>query len=420
MKRVSRFLAISATAIILPLSSQAGFEWVAPEKVQEPVYQAPQQPVIQKPMMQEPVMAPKMIEPMQAEDLIPPSAAVPQMAAVPPEPVVREGLFDVHDGFGTDIPLVIAVRQIVPEDYTYAFDIDVNMSERVSWDGGEPWIDVLDKTLADQGMKADLNGNAIRISLIPASQAMKTTHSHKPMTLKHVSMQPAQNAEVEMHHETKSVVKTDKPVIEPIKDHEMMAPVSETEAEVEEVAAAEETQKQDKLAMFKKAEPVKAEEAAEESMQEPVDLQRRAKPMYSDHQPVVAEEPIHNANATPETVVKPVPIALPQHDVTPASSHADQFVKYDDSKVHYWSAAQGADVKSLLMSWSKKVGVTLYWGARSDYQLKMPIELHGTYTQAVQAVLGSYGEQTPRPWGRFHPNLADGKSILIVQNFPDY
>lgn len=406
MKRVSRFLAISATAIIVPFSAQAGFEWVAPEKAEQPVYQAPQMPAA----------APQIIEPMQAEDLVPPSPTVaPPAMAVPAAPVKREGLFDIHEGFGTDIPLVIAVRQIVPENYTYAFDIDVNMSERVSWNGGEPWIDVLDKTLADQGMKADLNGNAVRISLMSASDMIKTTQTHEPVHMKHVSMASSAPQAVA------PAPKTERPVIQHGPQHDTMVPESKSEVVAPEYKSEK---KADKFAMFKKAEPVEERTVAtapvpSAPMQEPIDLQRRQKPVYSDHG--MDDTGMMSANAQAETIVQPLPIAVPQHDVVPSVSiDGQQFMKYDATKVHYWSAAQGADVKALLTSWSKKVGVTLYWGARSDYELKMPVELHGTYTEAVQAVLETYGEQTPRPWGRFHPNLSDGKSILIVQNYPDY
>lgn len=408
MKRVSKFLVISATAIILPMSAQAGFEWVPPAQTPAPVYQAPE------PMIEESA-EPQMIKPMQVEELVPPSEPVgPKVVAMPPEPVEREGLFDIHEGFGTDIPLVIAVRQIVPEEYTYSFDIDVNMSERVSWDGGEPWIDVLDDILAGAGMSAELKDMSLRISLMSADMAIKTTQSHQPVNLKQVSMQPKESVS-----EPAPMMKAEKAEMHHEKEHSAMMPAPHEHTETAQ-------EKHDKMAQFKKAEPkhqdhVEMTEASDDTMQEPIDLQRRQKPMYSDQSQDSQPKPMEAQPVSAPATVTPMPVADSDSAVISIDEAPDaDFVKFDDGKHYYWSAAEGADVKALLARWSDRAGVTIYWGARSDYRLPVPIELHGTYAQAVQAVLETYGQQVPRPWGRFHPNLEDGKSILIVQNFPNY
>ena len=55
---------------------------------------------------------------------------------------------DFVEGFANDIPLELALQQIVPQDWVLLFTDDVRKNELVSWHGGMPWAKVL-KQLAD-------------------------------------------------------------------------------------------------------------------------------------------------------------------------------------------------------------------------------------------------------------------------------
>lgn len=67
------------------------------------------------------------------------------------------------EGFGSDIPLVMALQQIVPPDYTYVFAGGVNPGESVSWEGGKGWTQVLNDMLLSKGLGASINGRSIQI-----------------------------------------------------------------------------------------------------------------------------------------------------------------------------------------------------------------------------------------------------------------
>ncbi len=56
--------------------------------------------------------------------------------------------FDVIEGFGSDIPLALALRQIVPAQYAFSFGPGANPGMIVSWEGGKPWNEVLKETLS--------------------------------------------------------------------------------------------------------------------------------------------------------------------------------------------------------------------------------------------------------------------------------
>lgn len=62
-------------------------------------------------------------------------------------------------GFGTDIPLSMAVKQIIP-DGCWKVNIDESLAnQRVSWTGGRPWDEVLDRMAKDHGLVVSINKN---------------------------------------------------------------------------------------------------------------------------------------------------------------------------------------------------------------------------------------------------------------------
>ncbi len=79
--------------------------------------------------------------------------------------------FDVIEGFGSDMPLALALRQIVPAHYAYAFGNGVNPGAVISWEGGLPWNEVLKNALEPAGYVYALRGKKLSISKIQTEQA---------------------------------------------------------------------------------------------------------------------------------------------------------------------------------------------------------------------------------------------------------
>ena len=98
-----------------------------------------------------------------------PVAAMPTMPKPAPlRPAVantssENGSYTEAVGFGRDLPLALALSQVVPPEYSYAFAQNVNVGTTVSWQGGKPWNVVLDEMLAPNGMKADIQDGQIVI-----------------------------------------------------------------------------------------------------------------------------------------------------------------------------------------------------------------------------------------------------------------
>ena len=72
--------------------------------------------------------------------------------------------YEVADGFGRDLPLVMAIRQIVPSEFGFVFDDGIDLNSRVSWQGGRPWDMVLQDTLSPLGLSASVRGNVVSIA----------------------------------------------------------------------------------------------------------------------------------------------------------------------------------------------------------------------------------------------------------------
>ena len=79
--------------------------------------------------------------------------------AVTPAPAAPTA--KVVDGFGKQVPLVIAMRQILPSDYGFAHRDGVDLGQLIDWQGGRPWPQVLSEALAPVGVKVTISGDTV-------------------------------------------------------------------------------------------------------------------------------------------------------------------------------------------------------------------------------------------------------------------
>ena len=81
--------------------------------------------------------------------------AVPATAAQ-----VRVGM---ADGFGKDVPLKVALLQILPLNVTAQFGQGVDAEQVVDWSGGKPWQAVLHDVVQPLHLRATVSGSVVRI-----------------------------------------------------------------------------------------------------------------------------------------------------------------------------------------------------------------------------------------------------------------
>jgi hypothetical protein len=93
----------------------------------------------------------------------------PAVEVVTYEQTLPKKSYALAYGFGKEMPLALALRQIVPASYAFSFDPKVNIGTRVSWQGGEAWNVVLKKALGDEKITAVVYDDIIYVR--PATDA---------------------------------------------------------------------------------------------------------------------------------------------------------------------------------------------------------------------------------------------------------
>jgi len=71
--------------------------------------------------------------------------------------------FTKIEGFGSDLPLALALSQVLPNGFNHSFALGVDPGTTVSWQGGKAWNDVLQDMLRPQGLMAAIKNDAVII-----------------------------------------------------------------------------------------------------------------------------------------------------------------------------------------------------------------------------------------------------------------
>ena len=84
-----------------------------------------------------------------------PKSLSPTLRRPAPQPVVA--------GFGDQVPLSFAVRQIVPARFQVAFGETVDSDTPVDWKGGKPWRPTLSDAVRPLGLTVSVVGATVTI-----------------------------------------------------------------------------------------------------------------------------------------------------------------------------------------------------------------------------------------------------------------
>ena len=90
--------------------------------------------------------------------------SLPIAAAVPARRTAAQPAIPVAHGFGHQVPLAFATRQIVPAGVKTTFGPGVDQAALVDWSGGRPWIEVLRAAVHPLGLHVTVRWMAISIT----------------------------------------------------------------------------------------------------------------------------------------------------------------------------------------------------------------------------------------------------------------
>ncbi len=92
-----------------------------------------------------------------------PSTATTRPAAKPRPKICHPASDPALTGFGNEVPLSFAVRQIVPARFQVAFGETVNPDASVDWKGGKPWRPTLSDAVRPLGLTVTVVGATVTI-----------------------------------------------------------------------------------------------------------------------------------------------------------------------------------------------------------------------------------------------------------------
>lgn len=243
----------------------------------------------------------------------------------------------MHDGFGSDMPLVLALQQIVPSDYVTIFENGVNPGQTVSWDGGKPWDLVVSDVLSPLQLQAVIVGKTVHVRSLTGMRQGDASPAVDKNNLRRANIKdPGEASQQQAANELSNIATASG-------GPERAAPADEKPA-----AAPAET----------------------ETLPTPDQLN--------------AETP----DAAPEA-------SAPQHDVQnnteqkPAQPLLAEASDVVQTPADPWEAKAGESLRDILTRWSEKAGVELVWMASYDYKIKEDVALKDDFTGAVESVLAN-------------------------------
>ena len=299
----------------------------------------------------------------------PAPSPMPVQAAEPVSP-----MDEIVNGFGKDVPLVTAVRQLVPASYTYKFTPDVDLGTTVSWNGGQSLRNTLSSVLASGGYTYDLQGNMISItSTHPKSAAVSSAMAPPQGDLRDI---PGFNDVIQQN-------------------------LAQAEAEniappVEQIASTPEIVQEKQVYVKPMSSPVslvtpKVEYNAADDMMVPLMEEASA--------------------STAKMVAPPAPFANGMHSTYQPVSLSSY---PETQQVRTWNVKRNSDLKSTLAGWTRQAGVGLQWNADRNFRVDYMVWVDGTFEEAIAVLMKGYADKTgPVPHTRFELQQSE-QPVLVV------
>ncbi|MEM6811755.1 MAG: TcpQ domain-containing protein [Pseudomonadota bacterium] len=113
-------------------------------------------------------------------------------------------------------------------------------------------------------------------------------------------------------------------------------------------------------------------------------------------------------------MVSTMPPAMPVGG--PVSLAPPPMTAPSQSMASRWTIPAGSDLRSVLLIWSNRAGVELYWNANQSFATKQPIANNGSYEAAVEEMLKQFANDDIRPVGQLNMDPSSGRRILVVDS----
>ncbi len=282
-------------------------------------------------------------------------------------------------GFGEDIPLALALNQIVPPDYPYSFSENVDPGIRINWKGGRPWNIVLADALEPYGYDISINDKRVLVHknapspLSGMHASPKEEKKRKPGQPQNLMPMPLAPDFPDVSQESNNY--SAKNPADNIPDYLLRRPAGKT------------------------------------SVPEPyTNVQPEFSSISSEPPPADPWEVASTSDFAPDP---DKPVIKDPFSIVTADLENAAHTGHEEENV--WNAEAGDRLKNILADWSSRAGVQLHWASRYDYPLQSDVAVDGNFEEAVETLLTGLMEANPRPVGRLHPNYPKGPPVLIIE-----
>lgn len=255
------------------------------------------------------------------------------------------------EGFAKDISLALALSQVVPPSYAYKFANGVNPGQKVSWEGGKPWTQVLSDMLTGSDLQVVIIGNTVTVEQVASASSAARSDSAQEVAAP-VATPPVEEVAVT---EAPAAAETKVAKLSPDDTRDLPVPLRS-------------------VSLAEQAAEARAAEAHEKKL---VESQKEEK----------------------------VSIATPRKGEAPV---------VDVQSSRRWEASPGKTLRETLEGWSAIAGAEVEWMSPYDYPVDHAFVYEGKFDTAVDSILSLYSREQQRPRGRLYPNLPTGPSVLMI------
>lgn len=364
---------------------------------------------------------------------------LPAKQAAPPATPAMGGQGEIVAGFGKDMPLAIALEQILPKGLVPAPAEGIDMGQKVTWEGGKPWQQVLNTMLAPKGLRARQDGQQVRVEPQPGGPQFPTPDKPMfaegpPQDMTVASRQGVDSEPLPMPGMNDGMndggnqnmgddgmssmpsMSSNRP------EYGGMEPIS-LSAVKNDLAMPQEPMAQNGADDLSPNQPRRQRADAQPTA--PQQLQRAPTDASTNVLEAAAPDngrdgvtymaPTNPMPAPPATPMPSGPMSTPDnYQPLPSVANTPSAAPADLGRTDVWTALAGQDLRAVLSAWSSRVNVQLVW--ETPYQYAVPETQSGTasYQQALGNLLDQYGAGGPKPQAKLY-NASGEQAVLVIR-----
>ncbi len=350
------------------------------------------------------------------------------------EPAKKEpqSTYDAVEGFGSDLPLALALSQVVPPQYSYSFGSGVNPGARVSWNGGKPWDIVLKDMVAPLNVGATISGKSVILSSSgkrSGSQTLgtletKPKNSGEKIKRKNI-LDPGNQSPVEDSILVPMPGEMPPPMTDDMSDAlpDLDSPADLSSSYTREASGR--TRMSETIEQEMKAENIQLRmRESEQEILAPVEPYKpgrkydlvQTQDASSERMPEFASaQDMETVELKQASVPQDAPFQTVSQKLAVVGEEMKSANKVSANDMRMWEAHKGDSLKETLVNWSRDANINLVWNTPKDYTVGSNVLMNGTFKSAIKSIFAEGLSGLDKPPFRFvdNPNSNQPTTFIV-------